>query len=220
MKHRSKQELSVDNGLVDRTRVLVIVEGTNDIEFLRRISLILNAHSRELPNLAAMENQGEIIFVPFGGNNLPSWAHRFAALGKPEFFLLDHEIPPEAERRQEAADMINQRPGCLAKITQKRSLENYLHPRVIQQVGKIDVAFGDFDPVGTMVAKKLYESGIVDKPWELLSRRSQSRMISRTKRWLNSAVVSQMTADLIEQRDPDGEIASWLTAIGQLAHSI
>ncbi len=209
-----------DQALVDRARVLVIVEGTNDIEFLRRISLTLHANDSDLPNLAEMEQQGQIVFVPFGGNNLPSWTHRFAALGKPEFFLLDHEVSPETESRQEAAETINQRPGCRAVLTRKRSLENYLHPDAIRDAGKIDVTFGDFDPVGTVVAKALFESGISDEPWELLSRRSKSRLTSRAKRWLNTTVASQITAEFLEQRDPDGEIASWLTTIGQLAHSV
>jgi len=209
-----------DQALVDRARVLVIVEGTNDIEFLRRISLTLHAVNSDLPNLADMEQQGQLIFVPFGGNNLPSWIHRFASLGKPEFFLLDHELSPETESRQEAAEIINQRPGCRAIVTRKRSLENYLHSDAVRDAGQTDVTFGDFDPVGTIVAKTLYESGIADKPWELLSRRSKSRLTSRAKRWLNTTVASQMRSELIEQRDPVGEIASWLTTIGQLHHSV
>ncbi len=208
-----------DQAFVDRARVLLIVEGTNDIEFLRRISLTLHAVNSNLPNLAEMEQQGQLIFVPFSGNNLPSWTHRFAALGKPEFFLLDHEVSPETESRQEAAETINQRPGCRAVLTRKRSLENYLHPDAIRDAGQIDVAFDDFDPVGTIVAKKLHESGVADGPWELLLRRSKSRLTSRAKRWLNTTVASQMTAELIEQRDPHGEIASWLTTIGQLSRS-
>ncbi|MEW4561488.1 ATP-dependent endonuclease [Bremerella sp. JC770] len=208
-----------DQDFVDRARILVIVEATNDIEFLQRISLTLHAVDSDLPILAEMEQQGQLIFVPFGGNNLPSWTHRFAAPGKPEFFLLDHEVSPETESRQEAAETINQRPGCRAVVTRKRSLENYLHPDAIREAGKIDVTFGDFDPVGTVVAKALFESGIFDGLWELLSRRSKSRLTSRAKRWLNTTVASQMRAEHIEQRDPHGEIASWLTTIGQLAHS-
>ncbi|MBI1247730.1 ATP-dependent endonuclease [bacterium] len=167
-----------------------------------------------------MELQGELVFVPFGGSNLPTWTYRFASLGKPEFFLLDHEVPPETEQRREQAEVINGRPGCRALITRKRSLENYLHPQAIQEVAQIEVTFGDFCPVGTLVAKRRYENGLHDRPWELLTRRSQNRQTSRAKRWLNTTVASQMTADLIRQRDPDGEIATWLTTIGQLAHSV
>ncbi|MHC2071083.1 ATP-dependent endonuclease [Bremerella sp. T1] len=205
---------------VDLARVLVIVEGTNDIEFLRRISLTLHAHNQDLPNLAEMEQQGQLVFVPFGGSNLPSWTYRFASLGKPEFFLLDHEVPPETEQRQELAEVINQRPNCRAVLTRKRSLENYLHPAAIREVAPIELTFGDFDPVAILVAKQLYESGLHDRPWELLSRRSQNRQSSRAKRWLNTQVAAHMTIDHLRNRDPEGEIATWLTTIGQLAHSV
>ncbi|MBI1248042.1 ATP-dependent endonuclease [bacterium] len=167
-----------------------------------------------------MELQSELVFVPFGGSNLPTWTYRFASLGKPEFFLLDHEVPPETEQRQKLVEAINARPRCRAVLTTKRSLENYLHPEVIRQVASIEVEFGDFEPVGMLVAKALYENGPNDRPWELLSRRSQNRLTSRAKRWLNTQVAAQMTADLIAERDPAAEIANWLTTIGQLAHSV
>ena len=70
-------------------RVLVVIEGPHDIEFLRRIGLILRADEPALPDLAAMERQSELIFVPFGGGDLWLWVDRFAALGTPEFHLYD-----------------------------------------------------------------------------------------------------------------------------------
>ena len=95
----------VDGGNV---KVLVIVEGTNDIEFLRRISRILHAHDSAVPDLADMELRGQLIFLPTGGV-ISLWARRLEPLGLPEFHLLDHEVPPETELRRAAADMINAR---------------------------------------------------------------------------------------------------------------
>jgi hypothetical protein len=89
--------------------VLLVVEGTNDIEFLRRISLILHTHDLSRPNLAAMEQRGELVFVPFGGGKVAAWTHRLDPLGKPEFHLLDHELPPETEHRRHAVETINRR---------------------------------------------------------------------------------------------------------------
>jgi len=51
-------------------RVFVVVEGSNDIQFLNRISRILHADDPRLPDLAEMERRGELIFVPFGGGDL------------------------------------------------------------------------------------------------------------------------------------------------------
>ena len=48
-------------------RLLVIVEGPNDIEFLRRISAILHRDDPRLPDLADMERRLALVFVPSGG---------------------------------------------------------------------------------------------------------------------------------------------------------
>jgi hypothetical protein len=203
----------------DLVRILLVVEGTNDIEFLRRISVLLHAHDSSLPHLADMEQQGTLIFVPFGGGHVRAWMHRLAPLCKPEFHLYDHELPPETDYRREAAEAINRRPHCRAVLTRKRSLENYLHPEAIRAAGEIEVDFDDFDPAAEIVAKQLHQRSLVETPWELLTRRARSRLTHRAKRWLNSIVADHMTVDLLRERDPDDEVISWLKTIGRLAES-
>jgi hypothetical protein len=193
------------------------VEGTNDIEFLRRISVLLHMHDTSLPDLADMEQKGELIFVPFGGSHVRAWMHRLAPLGKPEFHLYDHELPPETNHRREAEETVNRRPQCRAALTRKRSLENYLHPQAILAAGDIEVDFADFDPAAELVAKRLYELGLDETPWELLSRRSRGRLTHRAKRWLNTKAADCMTVNLLRDRDPDQEIISWLNTIAWLA---
>src|SRR5208282_4750950 len=75
------------------TQVLLIVEGPNDIEFLRRISTILHRDDPTLPDLAEMETQHALVFVPSGGVDLSS-AFRFASLGLAEFHLSGQDIVP------------------------------------------------------------------------------------------------------------------------------
>lgn len=201
----------------DQVRVLIVVEGTNDIEFLRRISVLLSSDDPSLPNLADMERTGELIFLPFGGGHVRAWMHRLAPLGKPEFHLYDHELPPETDHRRQAVAAVNRRPRCEATLTRKRSLENYLHPQAIHDVGKISIDFGDFDPVAENAARHLHERGLGETPWALLSRRARSRSAHQAKRWLNTRAVNHMTTSLLSERDPDAEVVSWLKAIGRLA---
>ena len=201
-------------------RVIVVVEGVNDIEFLRRMSLILRDHDASLPNLAEMEQQGALLFMPFGGGSASAWTHRLAPLGKPEFHLLDHELPPETDDRYKAVKAINGRPNCEAVLTGKRSLENYLHPAAIAAAGQIGLQFGDFDDVAEMTAKRFFQIRLNNAPWELLPRRARRRLMNRAKRWLNTQAVAHMTADMLRQRDPDGEVISWLLAIDRLAASL
>jgi hypothetical protein len=101
-------------------QVLVVVEGPNDIEFLRRISAILHRDDPRLPDLADLERQHALVFAPTGGVDL-STAFRFAGLGLPEFHFLDRDVPPATQSRQQVAAMVNSRARCCAAVTSKRS---------------------------------------------------------------------------------------------------
>jgi hypothetical protein len=202
---------------LNQVRLLVVVEGTNDTQFLRRISRVLSREDPKLPNLGSWEDEGRLVFIPFGGGHVQAWTNRLTPLGISEFHLYDHELPPESEHRQAAAALVNRRPRAHAVLTAKRSLENYLHPAAIEAAGNIVVEYDDFDPVARIVAKQLYGRRPVDTPWELHSKRAQNRMTQRAKQWLNTVVAEQMTTDLLRERDPRGEIASWLRAMRQLA---
>ena len=203
----------------DNVRVLLVVEGTNDIEFLRRISLMLSSHDTSLPNLAEMEHRGELIFLPFGGGHVRAWSDRLAPFARPEFHLYDHELPPETDHRREAAEAVNRRPLCHAVITRKRSLENYLHPRAIAAAANVRVDFDDFDCVSAIVARGLYRNGPGQPAWQLHSQRAKSRMTNRAKRWLNTTGAEQMTVELLTEQDPDGEIRSWLRQIASMSET-
>jgi hypothetical protein len=86
-------------------QVLVVVEGSNDIEFLRRISSILHRDDPSLPDLADMERRLALVIAPTGGVDL-STGFRFAGLSLPEFHLLDRDIPPATQNRQHVAAMV------------------------------------------------------------------------------------------------------------------
>jgi hypothetical protein len=204
----------------DTVRILLVVEGSNDIEFLRRVSLMLHADNASRPNLAAMENQGELIFVPCGGGDMQAWTHRFAPLAKPEFHLIDHEVPPETEYRQQAIELINRRAKCRAMLTRKRSLENYLHPLAIRSAGEFEIEFGDFDQVAELTAQAIYRRSLDERPWALLPRRARRRFINRAKRWLNTRAVAEMTMPMLSESDPQGEIVSWFRMIRELANFV
>ncbi|MEZ5941352.1 MAG: hypothetical protein R3C18_08180 [Planctomycetaceae bacterium] len=197
-------------------RLLLVVEGTNDIEFLRRLSAILHRADPSIPDLGQRERDRQLIFIPFGGGHVRAWSERLAPLNLSEFHLYDHELPPETEHRQAAADCVNQRVNCQAVLTRKRSLENYLHPAAIEASAGFSIGFDDFDCVAELTAKHLYQQGVIDQPWELHSQRARSRMANRAKRWLNTVAVNAMTPELLRARDPDNELIGWLRLMAQL----
>jgi hypothetical protein len=193
----------------------VILEGRHDIQFLRNISAIVHAQRPDLPDLAAFEQQDRLIFVPAGGGDFRPWTTRFAGLGLPEFHLYDRELEPESQRRERCAAIVNARPGCRAFVTGKRSLENYLHPQAILEARGLVLAYGDTRDVAQLAAKAnfIVQDGT---DWQGLSRRARRRLSDRAKIWLNTTAVQRMTLARLLERDPEGEIVGWLTAIVQL----
>ena len=200
---------------------MFVIEGVNDISFLKRISSTLHADDPSLPDLEEMERQGELIFIPFGGGHVRAWSHRLAPLGLNELHLYDQELPPETDYRRKTAESVNQRERCRAVLTGKRSLENYLHPQAILDAGEVHTVFDDSSNVPEVVAEQLYlrrQAALQEATtWEQLPAQLRGRRIHHTKKWLNSRAVERMTPALLRERDPDGEILSWLQTIQQMA---
>lgn len=198
-------------------RVLVVVEGINDIEFLRRISRMVHADDPALPDLADMEAEGRLIFLPIGGSDLAVWSQRLAPLGLHEFHLLDRDVPPLTHEHQAAVDTVNRRHGCIAALTSKRHTENYVHADAIFRVRGLRVKFGPDDDLPELVARRTYALLGGQHAWHEIPSRKRRQMKHRAKRWLNTEAVDAMTADLLAQQDPDGDVRSWLEAIAWLA---
>ena len=199
-----------------RTPLLAVVEGPNDIEFLRRISTILHREDQNLPDLGDMERQHVLVFVPTGGVDI-STAFRFAGLGLPEFHLLDRDIPPATQSRQQVAAMVNSRLRCCAVVTSKRSLENYLHRDAIFEASGFSVEFSDEDDLPELIARRAnegHESGVA---WDDLPARARKRLRYKAKRWLNTRAVERMTVARLAERDAGGEVRTWLAMIAALS---
>jgi hypothetical protein len=196
-------------------RLILVVEGGFDIQFLKRISHVLHADDSRLPELRTLEQSGIIAFLPSGGSNLCHWTHRLSGFGIPEFHVYDRELPPLTAERQHAADLVNRRHDCHAVLTGKRAMENYLDPQTLHEARGIDVKFGDEDDVAELVAQRMLEqSG--GPAWAELPSRGRRRLKNRAKKWLNTEAVARMTADRLAQRDPDADIRLWLTTIACL----
>jgi putative ATP-dependent endonuclease of OLD family len=196
-------------------RVLIVVEGTTDVEFLQNISAVLAKEDQQVPNLAKLAATGQVVFLPFGGGNVAAWRDRLQPLEIAEFHLYDGELPPETAVRQRAAALVNARPNCRAAATSKRSLENYLHPQAIHAAGGPVITIGDTDEVGMVVAQA-YHYAHYSSTWHALRRRQRRALVHKTKRWLATVAVRYMTPDLLAKSDPASEVRAWLAAIGEL----
>lgn len=196
-------------------KLFIGVEGENDINFLKNISQVLCSSGEGLPDLALFEDKGEIMFVPVGGSNLASWTCRLEGLNRPEFHLFDRNVPPDEEsQNQRFVDKINNRPNCFSLLTEKKEMENYLHPAAIKTVRpEVDITFGDFDDVPNLVAKAVHEASNSKIGWDELDEEKKRKKMSKSKVWLNHKAVRSMTPEMLNEIDQNDEVRNWLRKI-------
>jgi hypothetical protein len=192
------------------TGLLVVVEGTNDAEFLRRISRVLNRRDLTVPDLSQLEADGRLTFMT--ASALPVSIPEL--LGK-QFHLYDREVPPISEERRRLVEALNRQPTCKAVLTSKRAMENYLHSEAIREASGLQLSFGDSDDVAELAARASLQPGH-HAGWESLSKRARRRLRDRAKKWLNREAADCMTPERVAERDPDGEVIGWLRTIARL----
>jgi len=105
---------------------------------------------------------------------------------------------------------------CQAVVTSKRSLENYLHPEAIREACGVELTLSDDDHVADLIAARLVERQ-GGPPLADLTRRAQVRRRNRVKKWLHTKAMDRMTPQRLADRDPQGEVASWLQVIAAMA---
>lgn len=195
-----------------RVKLLLFVEGANDVAFLKRISKILNAKNDKFPNL---ENDPRIAFVPSGGSNLQDWvtAYYLQGLGLPEVHIYDRD-DVSSPKYKSAIDKVNGREnGDFAAHTSKREMENYIHPEAIKTVMGISVSFGDDEDVPMLVAEQIHNASGSEISWSSLDAKKKREKESAAKKRLNREVLDVMTLKHLEQMDTKGEIEDWMTKI-------
>src|ERR1043166_733681 len=197
----------------NRIKAFVAVEGTNDINFLCGISSILHNGDKTCPDLAKLEADGVLLFIPLGGGNLKLWANRLQGLHRPEFHLYDKDEGDQTKQHEAAAAEVNKRKDCKAVLTGKREIENYLHQDAISEALGVTVAFGDEDDVPEIVAEKMHVSNGGAGAWTSLDKDKQKSKEDRAKQRLNKEAVAKMTIERIAAQDAKGEIRGWLAAI-------
>jgi putative ATP-dependent endonuclease of OLD family len=200
-----------DNGV----RLFIGVEGKHDINHLKIIAKVLLDACEDVPDLAKLDEEGKIIFIPVGGSNVQLWVSRLKELKRPEYHIFDRDTePPDQPHYHKEIDGINAQENCEAKATSKLELENYLHHDAIKEAREeVDIEFGDFDDVPELAAKALHDASESENEWGDLDEECKRKKLSTAKKWLNTTAVENMTAERLTERDPDGDVRSWLSDI-------
>ncbi|HVA54378.1 MAG TPA: ATP-binding protein [Gammaproteobacteria bacterium] len=207
-------------------KLFIGVEGRYDILFLKHIAKMIRASGTNVLNLEKLELDGDIIFFPLGGSSLALWTSRLEPLNKPEFHLYDRDThPPMPAKYQVQADEVNLRQGCVAIITGKREMENYLHYEAIneayEQHGmniRLTTQFGDFDDVPDLVAQAVYVASGNTTSWAALDDDKRNKKISKVKHNLSAWAAPMMNMQRLNQIDTNGDVLRWFQEMGRLGN--
>jgi hypothetical protein len=193
----------------NRVKVIFCVEGPNDISFFQNISKLLHKSDNSILDL---NDDPRVIMIPLGGSTLRQFVERntLKELGRPEVHIYDRDNPPPSSPKydDQVRKIYRKIDGSWAVSTEKKSIENYLHPDAVFNSLGIKINFGDWDDVPEMTAKILYEKTHGIGTWSSLNNKDE--FISKAKRKLNNEAVAKMDDKLLKQSDPNGDIIGWL----------
>ncbi|MGH9426006.1 MAG: ATP-binding protein, partial [Terriglobia bacterium] len=203
-----------------KIKAFVGVEGRHDITFLRHISRMLAGAGEGLPDLGKAEDEGTLVFVPLGGNNLDLWVSRLKGFNRPEFYLMDRDTqPPEKPKYHATAEELKKRANCTVWTTERKQLENYIHPEVIN--GEFPAYSGTgqaFEDVPTLLAQAVHEASESGQPWAdvVADQEKLAKKVSKAKSRLCNVFASKMTPDFLTTIDTNNEVRTWLAAIDEV----
>jgi len=222
---KTNERIARDLGILPDNSVGLFlgVEGPTDIAFLQNISKILHGSDLSIPDLEELERLGRLIFVPLGGSNLGRWVSRFRKLRRPEFYLFDRDAPPDEKPKYESRIAeFNAVDNTVAVATNRREIENYVHPEAIRMAYSEDhpelslpESFEPFEDVPALVAKAIHQKES-DTSWDDLSDKKRKSKEGRVKDRLSKVASAYMTEEWLSEVDPEGEVTGWLRQIGQM----
>jgi len=111
-----------------RLKLIICVEGPTDVEFLIRLAKIIDEDLK-----IDFKNDPRVVVIPLGGSTLKFWVdnHYLRKLGLPEIHIYDRDKRENINK----AEVINQRgDGSKAFITNKLEMENYVHPKILEDI--------------------------------------------------------------------------------------
>ncbi len=183
-----------------RVQVLVCVEGPTDVLALKALSRALHQADPRVPNLASDDR---IAFVVLGGGNLEHWVnhHYLRALMKPEVHIYDNDVA----KYSDSVDQVNARQdGSWAVQTIKHEIESYLHPDAIFQAFGINIDVHDH-PVDNKATPKLF-----GEAYSTHVGHGAPLGENKAKAKLAQQAFPCMTPEMLDERDPGGEVRGWL----------
>jgi len=210
----------------NKVKVLVFVEGENDINGLIEYSKMLNA---EDDSIISLENNEKIAFIPTGGSQLKFYIEKkyLDGLLQAQVHVYDSDIPAYVD----AVASLNAE-GNASKIgynTSKPELENFLHHEaVVECYDELNInltldAIEDTEDVPEKVAIAVH-SATSETEWDSINpdptktAEKQKKKISKAKKLLNTKAIEKMSIERLQERNGYEEIKTWLDKINELCN--
>lgn len=190
-----------------RVKVLFCVEGPTDVSAICALSKAMKIKYPELPDLT---NDERVAFVLMGGSTLKHWVNHnyLKELGKPEFHLYDNDV----NTYQDSIDQVNSREdNSCGQLTQKLEIESYLHKDAVIAGFDIDIEIPDHLNDAGKATPRIFAEAYSQKVGFQNPIKD-----TNAKKFLAERAFPNMTAEMIEERDPNGEVKGWFEKINEL----
>ena len=169
--------------------------------------------------MVCIETDPRVASVLLGGRTLQNWTaeHLLRNTGIPEYHIYDRDIPRSdgSFKYASSVEAVQQRgQDHSARLTNRREIENYLHPAAINRIlaplvgHPVEVNFDHGADVEAVVAAAIPDHQ--GNPRKKINRRE-------LKSWLNREVASEMTYEELIEVDQDAEVLGWFREITALA---
>jgi putative ATP-dependent endonuclease of the OLD family len=206
----------VSDELNTKSKVAVCVEGPTDVIFLNSVSAILNSSDAAIPNLAALDN---VIVIPLGGSTLKDWVNKdyLSKFGLTEVHIYDRDDANNPKYKDQVT-AVNLRGGKhKAYLTQKREMENYVHPNALKAVFGVEISRDPNIDVPEQCAKGVHELVPGSKPWNTLNKDDRKRKEAKVKRRIAEECLTRLSANEIYEMDDGDELKLWLRYIVEVS---
>lgn len=185
-----------------QVKVAVFLEGPHDVNMLKILSSKIAERNPNIVDLTTCEN---VVIIPCGGNTLGGWVENqyLKQLQVPEIHIYDRDIVSEGQEpkyEKYCAKVRARDNGSVAYITNKREMENYIHPDAIKAFYNIttDLIIDSDEDVPKLISS--------------LTKYGESNV----KKKLNNHVARTLTYEQIKAMDTDDEIeGKWLKFISE-----
>ena len=185
-----------------KSKVIVCVEGENDINFLMNIGKI-----EEFKNVVDLSS-GEVAVVPMQGGTLKNWIQRdyLKDSNVKEIHLYDSDVD---EYRKAVEKMNNLQDGRrYGFITERYEMENYIPMELVEEQFGLDLSeYSDRWGIDLDIPKLL-----IGKVGKSLGRNDMERE-KRVKNILSGSVMKKCTYKMIKNMGNEAEIKKWFEAI-------